>query len=85
MVKFGIIGDMGTGGQNQYKIAESLKKLINEKQLSFVCGLGDNIYNCGANSLNDPQFITKFEKPYKIIPDKIKFYMLLHNTFVLDK
>ena len=44
-----------------------------------MCGLGDNIYNCGANSLDDPQFISKFEKPYKIIPDKIKFYMILGN------
>ena len=79
MVKFGIIGDMGTGGQNQYKIAESLKKLIDEEHLSFVTGLGDNIYNCGANSLDDPQFISKFEKPYEKISNSIKFYMILGN------
>ena len=51
MVKFGIIGDMGTGGNNQYKIAESLKKLIDRDNLSFICGLGDNIYKHKKNIL----------------------------------
>jgi len=68
---------------NQYKIAESLKKLIDEKHLSFVTGLGDNIYNCGANSFDDPQFISKFEKLYEKISDSIKFlkkkYILLYD------
>ena len=78
MVKFGVIGDMGTGGPNQHKVAKSLKRMINRDKLSFVVGLGDNIYNCGANSLDDTQFQTKFERPYSIISDRIKFYMVLH-------
>ena len=79
MVKFGVIGDMGTGGSNQRKVAKSLKRMINREKLTFVVGLGDNIYNCGANSLDDPQFQTKFEQPYSIISDQIKFYMVLGN------
>ena len=33
MVKFGIIGDMGTGGQNQYKIARIIEK-INRRRIN---------------------------------------------------
>ena len=36
MVKFGVIGDMGTGGPNQYKVAKSLKRMINREKLSGV-------------------------------------------------
>ena len=79
MVRFAILGDMGTGDKNQYNVGKSLKRLIDRDKLSFVCGLGDNIYNCGVDSLDDPQFKKKFEDPYKNISNKIKFYMILGN------
>ena len=79
MVKFAFIGDMGTGDDNQYRVSKSLKKIINNNNLEFVIGMGDNIYDCGATSLDDVQFDNKFEKPYKKIDDKIKFYMTLGN------
>ena len=31
--------------------------------------MGDNIYDCGATSLDDVQFENKFEKPYKNIDE----------------
>ena len=34
MVKFGVIGDMGTGGPNQRKVAKSLKRMINRDNLN---------------------------------------------------
>ena len=37
MVKFGVIGDMGTGGSNQYKVAKSLKRMINREKFIFCC------------------------------------------------
>ena len=79
MNKFAIIGDMGTGDDNQLRVSKSLKKLIDKENLEFVCGLGDNIYDCGAKTVDDIQFINKFEKPYSKIDDKIKFYMTLGN------
>jgi len=79
MSRFAFIGDMGTGDDNQYRVAKSLKKLINKEGLEFVTGLGDNIYDCGATSMDDVQFENKFEKPYSKIDDKIKFYMTLGN------
>mgnify|MGYP000138240327 CR=1 FL=1 len=78
MVNFGVIGDMGTGGPNQYKVAKSLKRMINREKLSFVVGLGDNIYPNGCVSVDDPLFQTNFEDPYSILPND-RWYMCLGN------
>ena len=79
MNKFAILGDMGTGDDNQLRVAKSLKKLIDLEKLQYVTGLGDNIYDCGATTVDDIQFVNKFEKPYSKIDNKIKFYMTLGN------
>lgn len=79
MFTFCILGDMGSGYKEQYDIAKSMLKNIKMNNVKFVCGLGDNIYPAGCYKTDDPQFIDKFEKPYKLIPNKIKFYMCLGN------
>ncbi len=43
----------------------------------FVMLLGDNIYGDGVESVNDPQFQSKFEEPYKNL--QLPFYMVLGN------
>ena len=64
---------MGSGEKDQYKVSKAIKKHMDEHQIkdTFVCGLGDNIYENGCRSVKDKQFIDKFEKPYSNIPDKI--------------
>tara|TARA_Y100001980_G_C14552646_1_gene337055 strand:- start:498 stop:1352 length:855 start_codon:yes stop_codon:yes gene_type:complete len=79
MVSFSIIGDMGSGNKQQYSVAKSLENIIKKYKSSFICGLGDNIYESGCICPDDEQFETKFEKPYKKIPNKIKFFMCLGN------
>ena len=79
MVCFSVIGDMGSGNKLQFKVAKSLTNIIKNNNCKFVCGLGDNIYDSGCNSPEDKQFITKFEIPYRNIPDNIKFFMCLGN------
>ena len=79
MLDFYILGDMGSGEIPQYLVANALKSHIKEKKDTFVCGLGDNIYDYGCTSISDPQFISKFEKPYQYISNKIKFYMCIGN------
>ena len=76
-----LLGDMGSGTNDQIVVAENIHKKINEinKKDIFVCGLGDNIYEDGVYSVNDNQFTTKFEKPYEKISDDVKFYMCLAN------
>ena len=73
MIRFALIGDMGTGDDNQKRVAKSLKKIIDRDSLQFVCGMGDNIYDCGVVAVDDIQFKNKFEKPYQKIDNKIKF------------
>jgi len=79
MITFCILGDMGSGLDLQFKVSLALGKNIKKNNCGFVCGLGDNIYPSGCSSKDDKQFKTKFEIPYKKIPNKIKFYMCLGN------
>tara|TARA_Y100000817_G_scaffold13766_1_gene10512 strand:+ start:896 stop:1753 length:858 start_codon:yes stop_codon:yes gene_type:complete len=81
MKGFYLLGDMGSGNNDQKKVANSLTEHIhrmNDKR-TFICGLGDNIYEAGCTSINDRQFIKKFEEPYIDIDNNIKFYMCLGN------
>jgi len=75
-VRFGVIGDTGTGGSAQYAIAKLLADARARFPYEFVIMLGDNMY--GGESPAD--FVNKFEKPYKPILDAgIKFYATLGN------
>jgi predicted phosphodiesterase len=75
-VRFGVIGDTGTGGSAQYAIARLLADARARFPYEFVIMLGDNMY--GGESPSD--FVNKFEKPYKPILDAgIKFYATLGN------
>ena len=83
VLKFIALGDMGSGTNDQKKVAKGIVHLIEElkkkhlKNISFIVGLGDNIYECGVKSVDDKQFKKKFETPYKKINKK--FYMCLGN------
>tara|TARA_B100002051_G_C16671213_1_gene604624 strand:- start:14 stop:874 length:861 start_codon:yes stop_codon:yes gene_type:complete len=85
MVEFYLLGDMGSGLNEQYNVANAMIQMINKKNKQsnkkkpFICGLGDNIYEDGVESIDDKKFIDKFEEPYKDFPNSIKFYMLLGN------
>ena len=81
MNKFYILGDMGSGSKSQKNVSNAMYEHIKETNHkdTFVCGLGDNIYECGCSSIDDVQFEDKFEEPYRNIPDDIKFYMCLGN------
>jgi len=80
MVKFYLLGDMGSGEIHQKNVSKALYKHMKDKPKNiFVCGLGDNIYEDGCFSEDDTQFKDKFEKPYSNIPNNNKFYMCLGN------
>ena len=71
------IGDMGTGGDGQYKVSQAIESICAEKACDFAIGLGDNIYDSGVESINDQQWLTKFEYPYQNLD--FPFYMALGN------
>lgn len=75
-VRFAVIGDSGTGGREQYEVAEKMEAYREMVKFDFVIMLGDNIY--GGHSAQD--FEKKFAEPYKPLLDAgVKFYASLGN------
>jgi len=76
-VRFIMMGDVGTGSDDQYKVAEAIKNKCDADGCDFVVLLGDNIYNAGVSSVDDAQWREKFEQPYGNI--ELPFYAVLGN------
>jgi predicted phosphodiesterase len=75
-IRFAVIGDSGTGGREQYDLAQRMETYRQATKFDFVIMLGDNIY--GSHSPQD--FARKFEQPYKPLLDAgVKFYASLGN------
>ncbi len=75
-VKFLVIGDSGTGDRAQIETAAQMWKSHSQFPYEFAIMLGDNLY--GSERPQD--FITKFERPYKMLLDaKIEFFAALGN------
>jgi hypothetical protein len=73
---FAVIGDNGTGEQQQYDLAQQLAASHERFNFPLVIMMGDNIY--GSDRPQD--FVKKFEQPYKPLLDKgVKFYASLGN------
>lgn len=76
-VGFLVIGDMGTGTPEQFEVAKAMKEVCAQRGCAFVISTGDNIYEYGVSSVQDPQFQSKFEKPYAELD--IPFFLVLGN------
>jgi hypothetical protein len=75
-VRFAVIGDTGTGSQQQYEIGKQMAAYHAKFPFTFVIMVGDNIY--GSERPQD--FENKFEKPYKALLDgKVEFFAALGN------
>ena len=75
-LKFGVLGDFGTGEPAQYQLAEQMARLHDRFPYELVILVGDNMY--GGERAED--FRTKFEVPYKPLLDRgVKFYASLGN------
>jgi len=68
-------GDSGTGDEGQMKVARAMKKFCAEQGCHLGLMLGDNFHPAGVRSIDDPQFVEKFEKPYAGIG--IPFFVIL--------
>lgn len=74
---FVFFGDQGTGGPDQYRVARGVRTHCGTHACKFVTLLGDNFYTWGVKTVDDPQFVDKFEAVYKEIP--LRFYTILGN------
>lgn len=75
-VRFGIIGDTGTGTQKQYQLADIMLQYRQAFPFDFVLMMGDNLY--GGETPKD--YKLKFEDVYRPLIDmQVKFYATLGN------
>jgi 3',5'-cyclic AMP phosphodiesterase CpdA len=75
-IRFAVLGDAGTGGSAQQRIANRLAATHKAFPFEFVIMLGDNLY--GSEDKSD--YEDKFERPYKPLLDaEVKFYASLGN------
>jgi tartrate-resistant acid phosphatase type 5 len=72
-----VFGDSGMGDKNQYAVAAGMRAACERDGCGLGLMLGDNFYDGGVTSTYDPQFISKFEKPYS--PLNIVFHPVLGN------
>jgi tartrate-resistant acid phosphatase type 5 len=63
--RFVAIGDVGTGGDKQHRVAEAIERVCAELGgCDFGLLLGDNFYNSGVDSDTDSLWRSHFELPY---------------------
>ena len=75
-LKFGVLGDFGTGKREQYDLGEQMAKVHERFPYELVITVGDNLY--GSQRPRD--FQTKFERPYEaVLAAGVKFYASLGN------
>ncbi len=75
-IKFLVIGDSGTGGSAQLRVASRIAEVHKIFPFEFAIMVGDNMY--GTEGPTD--FQRKFEGPYKPLLDAgVKFYAALGN------
>lgn len=78
-VYFIAIGDQGKGGEDQRHVAELMNEKARNDSLHFVITLGDNFYNDGVTSVDDIQWVEKFENMYNLPYLNVPFYASLGN------
>jgi tartrate-resistant acid phosphatase type 5 len=76
-VRFLALGDTGKGNAGQAAVAAAMVRKCATARCDFAVLLGDNIYESGTDSANDPQFKSKFEDVYAAL--NMDFYVVLGN------
>lgn len=76
-LRFVAVGDVGKGNEGQQKIADAIAAKCRTSGCDFVQLLGDNIYESGVTSPNDPLLQTRFEQPYAQV--NVPFWVVLGN------
>lgn len=79
-VNFLVVGDWGRDGRyHQKDVASMMDTDAEVLNAGFVVSTGDNFYQFGVDSVNDPQFKTSFEDIYTGPALQKKWFMVLGN------
>ncbi len=76
-LRFIAVGDTGSGNADQFAVAQAMELVCRVRGCDFVVMLGDNFYEDGVKDEYDPQFESKFERPYQNL--SVPFYVTLGN------
>lgn len=78
-VAFLVVGDWGTGGKLQRAVADGMAAVAARLRPTAVLSVGDNIYPNGVESVDDPQWQTKFERIYHHEALRLPWWAVLGN------
>lgn len=74
---FVALGDTGKANEGQHQVGQAISEDCRKNLCDFGVLLGDNFYEVGVTSVQDPQWRDKFEIPYQDFPKD--FYVILGN------
>lgn len=79
-INFLVIGDWGRNGDyNQTDVADQMNKYAHDYEAKFIIATGDNFYNNGVRSIDDPQWTYSFENVYHGGYLQTDWYVVLGN------
>ncbi|XP_055954885.1 tartrate-resistant acid phosphatase type 5 [Patella vulgata] len=84
-LKFLVIGDWGGTDKfpyttvGQVSTARQMEQLAEKEHPEFVLALGDNFYNDGVETVDDPRFQDTFENVYTSAAINIPWYLIAGN------
>ena len=79
-LNFAIIGDWGRHGQpDQKQVAHQMALACTDAKASFVISVGDNFYEHGVASLDDPGWRQSFESVYDAPSLQVPWHVILGN------
>lgn len=79
MLRWLVVGDWGTGGKAQYRVAQAMATVARRAPVHFILSTGDNVYPSGVRSADDPQWAAKFERVYADTALRVPWYPVLGN------
>ena len=79
-INFAIIGDWGRGGRpDQAQVAQQMAIACKNAGANFIISVGDNFYENGVASVDDPQWQKSFERVYAAPSLQVPWYVILGN------
>lgn len=79
-LKFMVFGDWGRNGQrDQVQVAAQMANAARELKPKFIISVGDNFYENGVASADDPQWRTSFENVYHDSALQVPWQVVLGN------
>jgi tartrate-resistant acid phosphatase type 5 len=79
-LNFLVFGDWGRNGEkDQLAVAAQMAAAAKDLEAKFIISVGDNFYEDGVASVDDPQWQASFEKVYAAPPLQVPWHVVFGN------